>query len=74
MGENYDFVVSNDLEFEGTKQGFWGTNGVFKSPKFSFPSFNLGLQEYKDTPFKNTVTPFGTPNFLWPPYHGSRGT
>ena len=24
-GENNDFVVTNDLEFEGTKQGFGGT-------------------------------------------------
>ena len=84
-GENNDFGGTNDLEFEGIKPGFWGDQTlILRGPTecLSLPNFhflvNLGLQKYNNapwaTPFKNTVTPFGPPNFLWSPYHGSRGT
>ena len=58
-GQNNHFRGTIDLEFEGTKQGFWGDQTmIFGGPKSVFklkslPNFhflvNLGLKKYNNT-------------------------
>ena len=57
-GENNDFGGTNDLEFEGTKPGFWGDQTlILRGPTecLSLPNFhflvNLGLHKYNNTPW-----------------------
>ena len=57
-GENNDFEGTNDLEFEGTKPGFWGDQTLIlggPAECLSLPNFhflvNLGLQKYNNTPW-----------------------
>ena len=57
-GENNDFGGTNDLEFEGTKPGFWGDQTLIlggPTECLSLPNFhflvNLGLQKYNNTPW-----------------------
>ena len=55
-GENNDFGGTNDLEFEGTKPGFWvdqtlilgGPTECLSLPNFHF-LVNLGLKKYNNT-------------------------